>query len=468
MPFGLNPLTLERDVPIDERGNVVGPLADAFLRTTGYANAWDWEASRDPKFVRPGATTTTTQAGAVAALLAALTAAGFNVGTTTTTTQPAPQVLPPTIAAFRKTFPQPSGRNWTNLELEAIRASYKAKFGVDPGAHVWTAGNAPAPDYLSNRAIVPNAPAAPVAAATAPAALTPAAITATTPAALSLTWYPDYAVDMVRPAGGVNIGQLLAPNYLTRTIARGGEEAPQRIPVRLDPNQVERSFREQVGLDIRAAIRDVAPGFDIPAGPVTLATLNTVVRDDQVRAPAKDEAFGPLLAAALIAATVATAGGAAAAGAAAGGAASGAGGAASSFAEFAAAVDATEAATGAAMLSNAGMTYADVLTTQALGGSLSLGGTLSPGALSAATQAAQSAAGSAVTAAATAASGGVMDAVVRAVAGIVPAIVTAIRPSVAPVPVEPALVTLPPNNTGVYLIGGAVALLAVALLAKGS
>lgn len=323
MPLGLNPLTLERNVPIDDKGVVVGAWAPEFLRITGFSNAWDYEASRDPTFKRPdaaAAATTQQTASAFAVVLAALNAAGINVGTTTaatntTTTAATTATTPPTIAAFRKTYPQPVGRNWTNAELNAIRLAYKAKYNVDPGAHVWTAGNAPAPDWMSNRAIVPNAPPAPlnVQAVVQAGTVQPVSVQQqATTGALSLTWSPSYAPNQSFNAG-VTAGQLLVPNYLTRRTNRGGEEGETVERLLLDPGRIEESFRLQTGVDIRTALREVAPGFDPGAGPITLDTLSRSVAFDQVRAPAKDGVDGMLAAAALIAATIATAGGAAAA-----------------------------------------------------------------------------------------------------------------------------------------------------------
>lgn len=99
---------------------------------------------------------------------------------------------------------------------------------------------------------------------------------------------------MAAPAEGFKAGELLAPNYLQRLIARGGEEAPYYERITLDAGDVEGSFRARTGYDIRQALREVAPGFDPGAGPITIETLETRVRPDQTRSPAKDEGLAPL------------------------------------------------------------------------------------------------------------------------------------------------------------------------------
>lgn len=46
--YALNPLTGEFNVPVDTNGFVVGPWADSFKKTTGFDNAWAYEASINP------------------------------------------------------------------------------------------------------------------------------------------------------------------------------------------------------------------------------------------------------------------------------------------------------------------------------------------------------------------------------------------------------------------------------------
>lgn len=112
---------------------------------------------------------------------------------------------------------------------------------------------------------------------------------------MAYTYLPSgYDINMGgAPAGGFTLGQLLMPNYLA---GRPWEENSTG-PVMLDPADIEGSFRAQTGYDLRGAIRDLAPGFPIPAGPITVDMLENVRVDPNTeqRAPAKDNGFETLL-----------------------------------------------------------------------------------------------------------------------------------------------------------------------------
>lgn len=111
---------------------------------------------------------------------------------------------------------------------------------------------------------------------------------------MAYTYLPSgYDINMGgAPAGGATLGQLLMPNYL------GGRpwEENGAAAIMLDPADIEGSFRSQTGYDLRGAISDLAPGFSIPSGPITMDMLENVrVDPTQQRAPAKDPGFESLL-----------------------------------------------------------------------------------------------------------------------------------------------------------------------------
>lgn len=100
--------------------------------------------------------------------------------------------------------------------------------------------------------------------------------------------------------GGHTLGQLLMPNYLA---GRPWEDS-YAGPIMLDPADIEGSFRAQTGYDLRQAIRDVAPGLPMPAGPITAEMLDTLRVDPttQQRAPAQDSGIEKVLGPAAMAA----------------------------------------------------------------------------------------------------------------------------------------------------------------------
>lgn len=114
---------------------------------------------------------------------------------------------------------------------------------------------------------------------------------------MALSYLPSgYDSNMAVPEGGFTLGQLLMPNYLLgRDIAQEG--GSYRTPdTYLDPDDIEGSFKQQTGHDLRGAIGDLAPGFNVPAGAITRDMLeNTRVNPSQQRAPAKDNGFETLL-----------------------------------------------------------------------------------------------------------------------------------------------------------------------------
>lgn len=102
---------------------------------------------------------------------------------------------------------------------------------------------------------------------------------------MAYTWLPEWNPNMATPSTGWSLGQLLMPNYL------GGRpwEENSAGPLALDPNDIEGSFRARTGSDIRTALQDLAPGYNLGAGPIDVNTLNQIVPFGQQRAPAKED-----------------------------------------------------------------------------------------------------------------------------------------------------------------------------------
>lgn len=124
------------------------------------------------------------------------------------------------------------------------------------------------------------------------------------------TWTPDYNPNMSAPAGGFTVGQLLAPNYLAQQT--GDPESGFTTSYSgLDLADIPGSFAALGRGDITSAIKDVAPGFNLPQGDVDWASvLGTQVSPGQTRAPAKDSGFESMLPIALSLAFAAATGGA--------------------------------------------------------------------------------------------------------------------------------------------------------------
>lgn len=95
-----------------------------------------------------------------------------------------------------------------------------------------------------------------------------------------------------RGPNGWTVEDAITQNYLTRRNNRGGEEAETTERITLDPADPEGSARAQ-GIDLRAALKDVAPNYNPGDGPIK---LDAIVPDNAFRAPAKDEGIGGILA----------------------------------------------------------------------------------------------------------------------------------------------------------------------------